>query len=346
MPTPEPTAPPRRWPAAVLGVVVSGLLLWWAARGVNFGDVATHLRQAKLVPLLIGVVLATLGFPIRVPRWRLLLRDAGESAGVGVPRAVPLWHAIAVGFMGNNLLPFRAGEVLRVLLATRLTGIGLPAVASSLAIERVLDGLTVLVLLAAGLFGAHLPADLTIGTVNVAKAATSFSVLIVIGLVGAVTLVAKPAFVEGILRKVLPAGRIADGVMALVVGLTAGLAAIRSPSRLAAAFGWSFALWMMNAFAYYIAFQAFDIHVSYAGALLMQGILLIGIAAPSTPGFVGVFEAALTGSLALFAVPNDVALSYAVAFHVLSFIPITLLGLWSVSATSLNLGALRAPPSP
>lgn len=354
MPTPDapgapgaPAAASRpRWPAAVAGAVVSAVLLWWSARGVSFSALGEHLRTAKLLPLGLGVLFATLGFPLRIPRWRLLLRDAAVTAGVERPATAPLWHAIAIGFAGNNLLPFRAGEVLRVLLGARLTGIGVPAVVSSIAIERILDGITVLVLLGLGLVLAHLPPDLTVANVNIGQAATSFGLIMVVGVAGALTLVMRPAWIEAIVRRVLPFPRVADPLLRIARGLADGLSALRSPGRFASALGWSFALWLLNAFGYYVAFRAFGIEVNYAGALVMQGILLIGIAAPSTPGYVGVFEAAITASLALFGVRNDAALAYAVAFHVISFFPITLLGFWSLTRVPFSLGALRAEAPP
>ena len=77
------------------------------------------------------------------------------------------------------------------------------------------------------------------------------------------------------------------------------------------------------------------------GALLLQGILVFGISVQLTPGFVGQFEAAIVAALALYGVPNDVASSYAITFHGTTFLPIILLGAWSLARTSLTLGDLR-----
>jgi uncharacterized membrane protein YbhN (UPF0104 family) len=100
-------------------------------------------------------------------------------------------------------------------------------------------------------------------------------------------------------------------------------------------------LWLAQAFGFYVGFAAFDIPVSYYGALLLQGLLVLGISVPSTPGFFGPFEAVIVAVLALYGVPNDVAFSYAISFHLTSFIPITLLGLWSLTRTPGGLRGLR-----
>jgi uncharacterized membrane protein YbhN (UPF0104 family) len=90
-----------------------------------------------------------------------------------------------------------------------------------------------------------------------------------------------------------------------------------------------------------VGFAAFDIPVSYLGALLMQGLLVLGISIPSTPGFFGPFEAVIVAALALYGVPRDLAFSYAISFHVTSFIPITVLGLWSLTRTPGGFKGLR-----
>ena len=100
-------------------------------------------------------------------------------------------------------------------------------------------------------------------------------------------------------------------------------------------------LWLVNALAFYICFAAFDIRTPYVGALLLQGLLVLGIALPSTPGYIGPFEAAIVAALGLYGVPNELAFSYALAFHVTTFVPIILLGAWSLARTPLQLGDLR-----
>ena len=101
-------------------------------------------------------------------------------------------------------------------------------------------------------------------------------------------------------------------------------------------------LWSINGFAFYLAFQAFDIPIGVAGAFLVLGVLSLGVAVPSAPGYVGVFEAAILLVLGgLYGVADDVAVAYALTYHVTTFLPITLLGLWSVACTGLGLRSLR-----
>lgn len=320
-----------------MGVIVSVGLLLWALRGVSLADVLLHVRAARPGPLAVAVLLATLTFPIRWIRWRLLLGDAARSphsAGV-------LWHAVAVGFMANNLLPLRAGELIRSYTAARLGGIRFTTVLSSIAVERILDGLTVVALLTLALLRSDLPRSVTIGGVSVAHVAQAGALISGIAVLLAILILAAPLQAERLIRRLLPLGWMADKLVSIVEGIRQGLVVLRIPSRLLWVVAWSLVLWLGNALAFYIAFGAFDIPVSYLGALLLQGLLVLGIALPSTPGFFGPFEAVIVAVLALYGIANGIAFSYAIAYHLTSFVPITLLGLWSLTRIPGGLGTLK-----
>jgi uncharacterized membrane protein YbhN (UPF0104 family) len=165
-------------------------------------------------------------------------------------------------------------------------------------------------------------------------------------LVAALLVVAFPLAAEGVVRRLLPAGALAERIVSLIEGVRHGLSVLRSPALLAGTVVWSMILWLTNALAFYVGLKAFGIPVGFLGALLMQGILVFGITVQLTPGFVGQFEAAIVAALALYRVPNDLASSYAIAFHATTFVPIILLGAWSLARTPLALSDLRVPRSP
>lgn len=327
MPTPDTDARGRHALSAALGIAISVGLLWWALRGVSITEVLRRIEGAHLAPLALAVVIATLTFPLRLIRWRLLLRDEQ-----GRPyRVIPLWHAIALGFTANNLLPLRAGELIRSYTAARLAPARFSTVLSSVAVERIFDALTVVALLTLALLSPDLPPNLTVGGQSVAHLARAGAIAGVAGLLMAILVVAAPLTAERLVRRLLPFPRIAGRIVSILEGVRQGLVVLRTPARLAGVVFWSLVLWLVNALGYYVAFAAFDIPVSYLGALLLQGLLILGISLPSTPGFFGPFEAVIVAVLALYGVPKDVAFSYAIAFHITSFIPITLLGLWSLA---------------
>jgi uncharacterized protein (TIRG00374 family) len=335
---PTPTNRSRIW-TSLLGVAISAALLAFIIRQVDLGEVRRNLQAAHPLPLALAVVLATFTFPIRTVRWRILLRSAqGEPLPL-----LPMWHATAIGFMANNVLPFRAGELLRPFAATRLAGARFTSALSSIAVERIFDGLTITALLTFALLSPGLPGHVAVGGVSVHHITLVAGSLSAAALLVALAVVAWPLAAERAVRALIPGAHLADRVVQLIEGIRHGLAALNSPARIGGVVVWSLILWLVNAASFYVAFAAFDIPVSFTGALLMQGLLSFGVSVPSTPGYVGPFEAAIVAGLAFYGVSEERAFSYAIAYHVTTFIPITLLGLWSVARSPVRLRDLRSP---
>lgn len=321
----------RVW-QGLLAVLLSALLLWWAFRDVDLNEAIGYLERVRLGWLLAAVVTATSLFPLRLVRWRLLLR---REDGGAYPW-LPLWHAVAMGFAANNLLPFRAGEVVRTVAASRLTGARLSTSLASVAVERVFDALTVVGLLAVALLMPGMPAGLTIAGVPVQRVTTTAGILAAAGMLAAALVVAFPEAAERFIRAVVPSDRVAFRLVALIDGVRQGLSVLRSPARLVGVVAWSIVLWLVNALSFFLAFQAFDLKVNFAGAVVLQGVLAFGIAVPSAPGYVGPFEAAITAVLAIYGIGASQAVAYAVGYHLTTFVPITLLGVWSATRTGLG----------
>lgn len=328
-----------------MGLAVTVLLLAWALRGVDPRAVLDHLRRADPLLLATAVAVATLTFPIRTVRWRLILRDVD---GHRFPWRA-LWHATAVGFMANNLLPARAGEFARAYATKRQLPVRFTTALASIGVERVLDGLVLVGLLALAIALPSFPRFASLGGTSLSALATGTAVLFGAVLVVALVVVHRPAPWLGLFGRVLdlalPA-RVAARLVQLAEGLVAGLAVLKSPGRFAGVVAWSLVLWLVNAASFVLCFRAFDLAVPLEAALLLQGLIAFGVALPSSPGFFGPFEAATRVALATYGVGAAAAVSYAVAYHIGGFIPITALGLYSLSRIHVRLGELgRAQPA-
>ena len=320
---------------------MSALLVWLAFRHTDFAALWSHVRSVDVLPLLLAIALATIPFPLRVPRWQLLLR---ADDGAALP-ARPLWQAIAIGFAANNVLPLRAGEVLRVGAASRLTRISFASVLSSVAVERVVDALTVIALLGLGLMTAHLPAGVRVGNgPPIGTLAARTGVVCLAALALAILAAWRRTTALAIFEKLLPPGPLATRIVAFADNVLRGLGAMRDPRRALPVILWSLVIWIVNASAFFFVFKAFHFMVPFSGALILQGALMIGIAVPSTPGYVGVFETVIPGALFLYGIDKDAALACAVVYHVTTFIPITFLGALSAIRTGTHLRT--PPPSP
>jgi glycosyltransferase 2 family protein len=326
--------------APLIGLIVSVALLAWVLHKINLREVWEYAQHANGWLLLLTVTVATVTFPVRALRWQLILRDAH---GNRLP-FVPLWHATAIGFMANNLLPARAGEVVRAYVASRQVQVRFSTALVSIVVERVFDGLVLLALMAVAIAAPSFPVHAAVGGRSLSAIAASSAVLFAVILLIALLVANRPTFwlalVERLARRALPA-RIADRIVRTSDGIVAGLLPLKNPARFLGVVLWSVVLWLKNAAAFAICFKAFGLDVPLEAAFLLQGIIGFGVAVPSTPGFIGVFEAAALVTLGFYGVDSSLAASYALTYHVTTFIPITLLGFWSLSRLHLRLREVR-----
>ena len=276
--------------------------------------------------------MATLAFPLRALRWRVLLREP-DGERLRWPAA---WHAIAIGYAANNLLLFRAGEVLRAYAASRLAPVKMSSSFASVAVERVFDALTVVASFGVALFASGMPADTRIGGMALPDVARKVGLLTAVAFVAATIVLARTQATARLIERLVPWPTVSRNVVALLQGVRDGLSALRSPRRLGAVVLWSILIWAVNALSFQLLFPAFGINVGYAGAVILQSVIVFGIAVPSSPGFVGVFEAAIVVALALYGVEQERAVAYALTYHAATFLPITLMGLYSAYRTGLG----------
>jgi len=272
------------------------------------------------------------------------------SAGGVAPRAWPVWQATAIGFMANNVLPARGGELARAYAASRLVPCRFTTALGSIAVERVFDGLVLVLLLAVAIAAPGFPATATIAGRSLSSIAmwTGVAFVAALGVLFAAVHAPTGALALGgrMVRRLLPA-RAAAFAVTLAGHFIDGLSILRQPRDFGWVVVWSFVLWLVNAAAFYTGFLAFHLdRLPFASALLLQGIVAIGVAIPSSPGFFGLFEYASRAGLGLYGVAAAGAVSFAVGIHLGWFIPITVIGLWTLARANLSLGELRGGAEP
>jgi len=323
-----------------LGVALSVGFLLWTFRDVRIADVLAQLARANPWLLLAAAVAGTLIFPLRARRWRTILDP------VAGPLPFPvLWRATAIGMMGNNLLPARAGELARAYALSRETDrVNFPTAFASLAVDRVFDAFVVLLLMLAAMSTPSFPHQARIAGISPGSYVVSGTVVAAAVLVTLYLIVFFPDRVitvyEWLARRIAP-GLEARGRDALH-SFAGGLGVLRHPERFAAVFLWTLAHWLLNAFAFWLGFVAVGIPAPYSAALFLQGLIAIGVALPSAPGFFGVFEKVGQVGLRVYGVDAVSATSWAVSFHILTFIPITVIGIYYFSRLGLRVSELRA----
>jgi glycosyltransferase 2 family protein len=322
------------WRGAV-GIALSVALLWWVFHRIPYHEVWGTLRTANLPLIALAAAVSTSCFPIRARRWRPIL----DPIALNVPFG-PLWRATAIGMMVNNVVPARAGELARAFALTReVPRVPLSASVASLAVDRLFDALVVLLLLVTAMLLPGFPRGAAVAGISAGRAALGAGVLIIVLLAVLYAIVFFPGWLirayEALARRVAP-GLEARGRAALV-HFSAGLSVLRSPRRFAIVFLWALLFWLVNAVGFYIVFLAVGIQVPFTAALFLQGLIAVGVAVPAAPGFFGVFEAFGVIGLAFYHIPQAQAVAWAIAYHLASFIPITLIGAWYFVRLGLHL---------
>jgi uncharacterized protein (TIRG00374 family) len=304
---------------------------------VRFADVWRQLSTASLPLLLLAGATGSAFFPLSARRWRTILEPVEERVAFG-----KLWRSTAIGMMVNNVVPARAGEIARAYALTRESpSIPFSAAFASLAVDRLVDAVVVLGLMALAMLDPRVPQDSDAGRM-VANWAGTGTIFIVLLLTALYLLVFFPGRVislyELFARRVAP--RFEARGRELLLAFAAGLGVLRSPRRFVAVLAWTTLHWLCNALAFWIAFRAVGIGAPFGAALFLQGLIAIGVAIPAAPGFFGVFEALSRTGLAVYGVDKTLATSWAIGFHLLSFIPITLMGAFYFARLGLHMGDL------
>jgi uncharacterized protein (TIRG00374 family) len=321
----------------VLALVVG--LLGVFLHNVDLRGVLAEIVRAR--PLWLGLSLASMfvNLAIRAVRWQYLLEP------LGVTNFGNAFRATAVGFAASAVLPARAGEVIRPYFLARHERISATGAFATVILERLLDMLTVLVLLAAFvfLFGQQ------VATANptlfaAVKWAGALAGVASLGALAVLFILAgNPARLAHAMRRVersVPS-RFAGMIARIVQKFASGLGTIRRPGRLFVALAWSFPLWLSIDAGIWAVAMAFGFNVPFTGSFLIVPLLTLGVAVP-TPGAIGGFhEAFRLGVTVFYDVPNDAAVAAALVLHAFTVGPSLLLGLFFAAQVGLNIAGMR-----
>jgi uncharacterized protein (TIRG00374 family) len=240
-----------------------------------------------------------------------------------------MFPIVAIGYMGNNIYPARAGEVLRAVILKRKDGVAISASLATIIVERVYDGV---VMLAFIFLNLNELARLTVdsGFVGDIQMLALVGSAAFIGALGMFLLAAMfPSKAERILRwfvdRIIP-HRFKEKVYRVLLPFLGGLESLRSPREALMVFVTSVLIWLLETGKYWFVMHAFDFEVSFFTLMLMNGIVNLATTIPSAPGYVGTFDAPGIAVLQAYGVDQAVAAGYTVVLHAALWLPITALG--------------------
>jgi uncharacterized protein (TIRG00374 family) len=312
----------KRWQFWV-GLVVSAGFLYLALRGLGIGEIWEPLKSARYWWLLPGVAVYFVGVWVRSWRWHYLLRPV---KAVPTPTMFPI---VAIGYMGNNIYPARAGEILRAVVLKRKEDISISASLATVVVERVFDGVVML-----GFVFLNLPELATLTTAsgfvgNIQTLAIWGSVAFLGALavfLAAAMFPTRADKVIGKLIQILLPERFQEKVRDIVGRFLNGLESLRSPKEAIMVLITSIVIWLLETGKYWFVMQAFDFQVSFFALMLMNGIVNLATTIPSAPGYVGTFDAPGIAVLTAYGVDQGIAAGYTLVLHAALWVPITVLG--------------------
>lgn len=324
-------APTRR---AVLlwggGIAVSVVFAWLALRDVDWADAWSALHGCNYWWLLPSLGALLLTIPVKAVRWRYLYH-ARTRPPLGAATS-----ALLIGLFFNVILPARAGEAARVVALNRSTGASRSESLATVVLERVFDVLALLVILFVAV--PWLP------HVSWLRAAAGLAIALAVAVAAAVVLVA--VFGERPLRLLLAPVRrlpfVGDArVDAIVRNATHGLAGIRSVRLALTASLLTVTAWLLLALSTWLLMKGFDLGLPFLAGLLVVVAVNLALILPSSPGGLGVFEAATLVALRAYGVPDSRAVSYALVLHAVNLVPYLAAGLLLLNARAVG-GAVRS----
>jgi uncharacterized protein (TIRG00374 family) len=328
----------KRW-QFWLGMAISAVLLWDALRGFQLAEAWEIIRSAHYWWLIPGVAIYFLAVVARAWRWHYLLRPIKSIS------TKAMFPVVAIGYMGNNIYPARAGELLRAYILRHREDVAISASLATILVERGLDGVVMLAFVFINLPElATLTADSgfagSIQTLAIIGTVVFFSAVLVFILM-AVFPKRAMQLVEWFTARLLPE-RFRSQVNDLSERFLDGFAALRSPLDVFMVLITSIVIWLLETGKYWFVMHAFPFQVSFFALMLMNGIVNLATTIPSAPGYVGTFDRPGIAVLEAYGVKKSLATSYTLVLHAALWLPITLLGAYYMTREGLSWERVRS----
>ncbi|MCX5820650.1 MAG: lysylphosphatidylglycerol synthase transmembrane domain-containing protein [Deltaproteobacteria bacterium] len=317
----------KKWFA---GLALSALLVWLSIRGIEFREVIDGFRTIRCDYVLPAIAAMFLMQLLRSIRWGLILRPIGKVDQLS------LFSVTSVGFLAIIAIPARLGELARPYLITKKSRIPMSSALGTIFVERVLDSLTVLIIAVLAFFFTPLPPWL------VRSSALFLLAMLALSAVMILMVVRRKATLRVLAPLIgrLPA-RYAGAVNRLIDHFIEGFRIMVDPALLLSVTLLSIVIWLVDVLAIYLLFLAFGLHLPVAAAFVLMIILIIGIAIPTAPGFIGNWHYFCILGLGLFGIPKTDALTFAIIYHALSIGIVILLGFIFLPFNRFSVSDLR-----
>lgn len=315
----------------VIGLGVSAVCIWLSMKDVRLAEVWSVLRNAHYGGFAGVCAVTILGFWIRAVRWRYFIQSPRPL------RTDSLFSATMIGFMANNVLPFRLGEFVRPWALSRREGLSKSMLLATVVVERAIDMLTLL-----AIFGITLLIHPIAETSEAGRMVQGGAKLLLVACAVLTVMVVVAERNRPLALRIIALApvRVRARVAALAERFLDGFALFRDLGRLVQVFILSFAMFLCFAVALGISMWSLGIQVPWYAGLVMLVVTAIGIMVPAAPGYVGTLNYACIVGLALFEVSKGQSAPFGWFYFFSQWLPITAVGLYYLNREGLSLASL------
>ncbi|PKN36976.1 MAG: hypothetical protein CVU62_12845 [Deltaproteobacteria bacterium HGW-Deltaproteobacteria-2] len=299
----------------ILGILISVFLVYLSIRGINLQDVFRDLQRIQFSYVISFIILVMLMQWLRSYRWGVMLQPMEKIDQLS------LFSVTSVGFLAIASIPARIGELARPYLISKRSSIKMSSALGTILVERVFDSFTVLAIAIIILFFTDLPPWMI-------KSSIIFFLLALVMFCFIIFLIlrreAALKLINGILSK-LP-GKLAHKIDELIHHFIDGFQIITNIKLFLYLFFLSALIWLVDVLAIYMLLESFGFGLPIMASFVLMIILIVGIAIPTAPGYIGNWHFACVLALSLFGLAKAEALSFALVYHFLSMIIVVVLG--------------------
>jgi len=330
----------KKWINFIIGLAISAVCLTFLFRGVDFGEVYDTIQRIEYRPIFFAIIVGTVSFLLRAIRWQFLIRPVKKIS------VMNLFSATSIGFMANNILPFRLGEFIRPYIIAKKEDISFSSSLATIVAERIFDMFTLLIVLFFSFYylsdrlASRFPDEFPImkgASITLLAAAVTILALIIL-------IMERREFIASLLGRLLRpvSAKLAEKISGLVSSFSSGFNVFREGKTLCLTFFYSLLMWLIITLVFYFTLDAFRLNdqLPFYTSFVIIALIAVAVAPPSAPGFIGIFHLACKMGLMIFDVSEDEAVSYAIIVHLINIVPVTLLGLFFLWRENMTLSEL------
>ncbi len=319
----------------LLSFLLAAFFLYLFAHNLDFGQLVDHVTEAKPSWLALAVLMQIVHLVVRCLRWRILL--APIKPGI---RFYSLFSATSIGYLVTMLLPLRLGEILRPVMLGRKENVSKSGAIATCVLERLMDMLTVALLLGVYLLFFFEPPAVASTILDVTNL-RRFGLLIGLGTLALFPILFLVVHYRHRLLDRLTRKHGEDSsLLRILHSFLGGFDAVKGGWVFTLAWIQSIAIWLVITASIWASLEAFDIRIGFANCLLMMALLTVGIAVP-TQGGVGTYEfAGKLGLVEFFGIEPNRAAATILVTHIFAVTPSILIGIALLWKEGLSLGAL------